>query len=352
MALFSKENSYLGVDIGAHNIKLVELEDQRGRPRLLTYGYTDQIVSSDVPDLLENVDETVLIIKELIKKAKVKSKKVVAALPVSSIFSSVISLSNIKADSPKDLEDAIKWQAKKVIPMPLEEMILYHNVLKKAEEKVDGRALVQRFLLTAAPRNLVKIYLDIFKKAGLQIISLETESFALSRSLIGSDKSAVMVVDMGEATTNISVVRDGVPLLNRSIDTAGQSFTKIFSKNLGLDNLTAERFKRDLSGLTAQSEIAAIKELFDNLVHEINYCFNLYQQESNMIDGKIEKIILTGGSALLPNLDKYLSQNLNVKAFLGDPWARIVYPQDLQPILDKIGPRLSIAIGLAMREIS
>ena len=38
-------------------------------------------------------------------------------------------------------------------------------------------------------------------------------------------------------------------------------------------------------------------------------------------------------------------------AYLGDPWARVVYPMDLRPVLDEIGSRFSVAIGCAMRDI-
>ena len=39
MSLFSpKSNGYLGVDIGADGIKLVQLNKTKGRPQLWTYG--------------------------------------------------------------------------------------------------------------------------------------------------------------------------------------------------------------------------------------------------------------------------------------------------------------------------
>lgn len=350
MGLFtSKDNSYLGVDIGSHNIKLVELENQKGRPKLATYGFTDHL-GGEEPDLLDDPDRVVGELKLIMEKARVKSRRVIAALPVSLIFSSIINLANLKTDNTKELEEAIKSQAKKVIPLSLDEMILYHNELKTETEKLNGNLPVRRFLLTAAPKELVKKYLDIFKKANLQILSLETESFALARSLVGNDKSAVMVVDLGEADTNITVIKNGIPILNRSVDVAGRHFTKILNDSLKLDFAAAERFKRDLSDLNSE-EFLNLRELLDNLVHEINYCFGLYQQENVKVEENIEKIILTGGTSLLVGLDKYLANKLSIRVFVGDPWSRIVYPEELKPVLDKIGPRLSVAAGLAMREI-
>jgi Tfp pilus assembly PilM family ATPase len=61
--------------------------------------------------------------------------------------------------------------------------------------------------------------------------------------------------------------------------------------------------------------------------------------------------VLSGGSALLPNLPNYLGKILDTKVIIGDPWARVSYPVDLKPLLHEIGPRMSVAIGLAMREM-
>jgi len=352
MPLFSKERSYLGVDIGAYNIKIVELAKEKGRPKLLTYGFSDRLAGESSRELLDNLDEAVAVFKQVYNKAKVKTDQAAAALPISSIFTSIINLTNTKTESEKEVDQAIKWEAKKVIPLPLEEMTIHYRPLPtKTKEKIDGQMMVNRFLLTAAPQEVVKKYLEFFKRSGLKIIGLETESFALVRSLVGNDKSAVMVVDLGEASTNIMIIKQGVPILNRSIDTAGFSFTKIFQDHLKIDRSVAEQFKRDLSNLEQVGKVAALSELLKILVHEINYCFNLYQQEADQSSEQVEKIILTGGSALLPQLDSYLFQALKIKVFVGDPWARVVYPEALKPVLDQIGPKMSVAVGLAMREI-
>ena len=65
----------------------------------------------------------------------------------------------------------------------------------------------------------------------------------------------------------------------------------------------------------------------------------------------IEKIVLSGGSAFLPNLDKYLSETLKIKVIIGDPWHRLTYPRALRPILNELAPRFAISIGLALREL-
>ncbi|MEK7139280.1 MAG: type IV pilus assembly protein PilM, partial [Patescibacteria group bacterium] len=346
MELFARPDRFLGVDIGSHNLKVVELENNHGRAKLITYGYSDQVVPPTDPELADQPEVAAVALKQLLKKTKTTSHRVVAALPVATIFTSVLVIAKDRFKNDQELKETIQWEAKKVIPLTLDEMILEHSALDNDAE--EGSA---RFLLTAAPKALVQKYLEIFKHAGLQLASLETENFALVRSLVGNDKATVMVVDLGEITTNIAIIRQGIPVLNKSVDVAGKQFTEVFAKQLGVEWPVAERFKRDLMTTGLTTSLTALEPLLQNLRHEIQYCFGLHRQEHPAGNEQVEKIILTGGTAALAGMDQYLASQLQLKVFVGDPWARVMYPEELKPALDAIGSRLAISVGLAMREI-
>lgn len=346
--------SFLGVDLGATSIKIVELKEEAGRARLLTYGYTEQSIGYPEKEFTETPERAIDLIKKICVKARTVSKQAVAALPSASVFSSVI---NIPAAPGKDLAEAVRWEAKKIIPLPLEEMILDWKVLTpETAAGVTPPVAPQkttRVLLTAAAKNLVKKYLDIFKGAGLNLVSLETETFALVRALVGVDKSTVIVVDMGAASTAISIIENGVPFLNRSLNVGGINITKEIAASLGIDFNQAEQMKYDV-GMSpgAGGGVSKIVErALSMLLNEIKYCANIYQNQEGGTEKKIEKVILTGGGALLPNFVEYLSGALNMRVYAGNPWARIIYPEELRPILDQVGPKFSVAIGLAMREL-
>lgn len=365
MALFSKgKKSYIGLDLGTSSIKMVEMADEKGKPRLVTYGFIEQPTDVVKSDAEGKQKEIIKAIKTIVKESKMTSTKVVAALPSYAVFSSIISL---PAMSKKDLYSAVRWEAKKFVPMPIEEMVLDWRILEEEKtasqqsqpqqdskhvgnKKEEGPKKL-RVLLTAAPRNLVKRYIEICKAADLEIVSLETEAFALERSLIGNDKAPIMVVDIGGISTYISIIRNGVPMLNRSIDVGGDTITKSVANAMNIDIERAEQFKRDIGmAESAGSQIPkTIEFVISSIINEINYAFNLYrgQQDQAVVD----KIILAGGSAFLPQLPEYLARTLNINVVIGDPWSRIVYPVDLKPALDEIGPRFAVTIGLGIREI-
>ncbi|OGL87716.1 hypothetical protein A3I42_03340 [Candidatus Uhrbacteria bacterium RIFCSPLOWO2_02_FULL_49_11] len=376
MGLFANNEHYLGVDISSTNIKAVELRNERGRARLITYGFVEQSTDLVKASSEEMKKQVISLLQAVLEKAKTTTKKTVAALPNYSVFSSIMSLPQM---SQKDLTQAVQWEAKKIVPLPIDEMIIDWKVLPegsrppapppfqspsapKASVPPEGDAAPSprleekqgnaRILLTAAPKNLVERYVALFKAAGLELTGLETESFALERSLVGNDPNPIMIVDIGALTSNIIVAEKGIPLLNRSVDVGGASITKMIAGSLGVDTMRAEQFKRDI-GFTSQGDggiLKTIESSINPIINELKYCFDLYRSQEGI--GHVSKIILTGGSAFLPGLSDYLSRLLSIKVFVGDPWARVIYPTELRPALEELGPRFSVAIGLAMREIS
>ncbi|MFA6446739.1 MAG: type IV pilus assembly protein PilM [Patescibacteria group bacterium] len=356
MGLFSKPKTqnFVGIDIGLSGIKLVELANDGGHARLVTYAYLDRPVENFDLLFTERLEETAKLLKNMLAKAKCTTKNAITAVPVSSIFSSIIS---VPATNEKELKEAIIWQAKKLIPIPLEEIQLDSKVIEDAMSK-EQQKKVSRVLLTGAPKVLVNRYIDLLsKKCGLNLLSLETETFAQIRSLIGKDRSSIMIIDIGYQRTNISVVQAGVPFLNRSIAVGGDSITNTMAQMLGIPYEQAEIIKKDIRSMSGFAPAGDLNPMMTTLMkpilNEIKYSFSLYQGQNDTGETRrIDKIILTGGSALLPGLTDYLTQAMNVNSFLGDPWARVIYPLDLRPILDEIGSRFPVAIGCAMRDIS
>ena len=343
MGLFFSNESFLGIDVGSSSIKIVELKNQAGKATLLTYGFSENLDDLDQTD----PKDIAVIINKICAKAGSLSRKAVSALPTFSVFSSIINLANL---SKKDLPAAINWEAKKVIPLSPEEMILDWKKIEADNAASDKNNV--KILLTGAPRTLVKRYIEIFKNAQINLLSLETETFALIRSLLGNDKSTVMLVEIGAKTTSFTIIDRSIPILNRSVDIGGWTITKALSHSLNIGLERAEQFKYDLGVGSLDSADNAIPrtiiESLSPIVNEIKYALNLYQSKNNK---KVDKIILSGGSALLVNFTNYLSKILNINVVAGNPWSKISYPLDLKPLLDEIAPRLAIAIGLALREM-
>ena len=92
--------------------------------------------------------------------------------------------------------------------------------------------------------------------------------------------------------------------------------------------------------------MGVLSPLIDLMLSEIGKISqNFYQAEGK----EIEKVILAGGSALLPGLKEYSSDRLKKPVEIADPFAEIFYPPVLSQTLKEIGPSYAIAVGMALR---
>ncbi len=379
MSLFHKQESYLGVDIGAFGIKLVELKKTKGRPQLWTYGIADSAMDIHLPDApktpedLREEKRTVggekkskkkkqdpriiygasdprvnvyaAQLKALMKQANVSTTFATASIPVSHVFHTIVT---VPAAPDKEIETYINAELTKVLSKPLEEMQVVHQIIPD-ERKNDKYT---RVLVTAAPKTLVAFYSAIFQKAGLELRELETEAFAIERSLVGRDTATMMIVDIGAERTNFFIIDQGLPMTHRSVQIGGSAIERIVTENMGVAEDIADEVKADMGMLTWTKEnMKLFESVTDPIIKEVEYSFELFLGQSGNQTKHPEKIVLTGGSSVFPPIQRVLEKAFDMRVFVGDPWARVVYQQELKPILNALGPRMAVSIGLALRNI-
>jgi type IV pilus assembly protein PilM len=131
------------------------------------------------------------------------------------------------------------------------------------------------------------------------------------------------------------------------IKSGGQAVTQAFSQSLRVSTTEAESMKRDLAPSTQPSSLPpALLEAVKSIVHELRYTKQLYADQRGR---PVQKVLLSGGGALLPGLAAYLSHELNVNTYVADPWARVAAPPEARGLLEEVGARLAVAIGLGLR---
>lgn len=347
MAWF-KTNNCVGIDVGTASVKVVELERGNTGPRLATYGLIElesDVVRNNSSDMQKVVATA---INEIAKQAQVQSKCAVSSLPGFSVFTSLIDLPKM---NDRELAQAIKYEARRYVPIALDNMVLDWKVVQTRDVTTKeglGSSSMQ-VLLTAAPKVLVDRYVGIFRGTKLKLVGLETEAFALARALVGNDRSPILVLDVGSSATDVIVVTNGVPILSRTVEVGGKALTETIAQSLNVSLARAEQFKRDL-GIRQHDQPMpqAIQSVVDRIVGEVQNTLKLYYGKQSQ---RITKIILTGGAAQLGGLSTYVEEEIKIKTFLGNPWARIAYPEALARTLQEIGPNFAVAIGLAMREM-
>lgn len=361
-----KVRRQLGVDIGTSSVKVVELEQDGNHVVLSNYGIMDgsdffgEVRSgSNIPlgfKMSEN--DIALVLKQLLSSAKMKSDTVVMSVPIFSSFITVMELPNLNG---KELENAVPFEARAYIPVPLSEVVLDWIVVPTStagtaqpqnQTVVSTTPKTEKItvLLIAVPKEVVSKYQRIAEASGLKLAALESESFSLARSLVGKDMGTIMLMDLGARSSNITIIDGGYIFMSHSAELSGREITRVVSSSLNITPERAEELKRTtgIASLGAEKGIAQVISPFvGKLVNEAERMNSLFLKKD---DKKIEKIVLTGGAANLPGLAEYLSRNLGVEVLLGNPFSHIKFDPVLEPVFRKeLSSVLAVPAGLAMR---
>lgn len=343
----------LGVDIGTWAIRIVELSEWKGRIRLENYGEIKTLLLSEKPfkmfkrsALLLPAHRTGESLKELLKKAGVKSKGVSFSIPDFSTFFTAIEFPSM---GKKELEDAVRYEARRHVPLPLSEVVLDWQLInrKVPPEKKEKEGKV-RVLLVAVPKEVIGQYQGAAEAAQLELFSLEAEVFSLIRALRGDLAKISALIEIGAQSTTVSIIEGEELKTTHSFDVSGNELTQTLSRSLEIGYEEAEVLKKT-KGIKSEGSVKEVlMPLIDLILTETKRVLGNFVKEE---ERKVEKLILAGGTALLPGLKEYFSKQLGKEVIIANPFKEFFYPAILEETLKEIGPTFAIAAGIAKRAL-
>lgn len=341
----------IGIDIGTASIKIIQLGKKDGRFSLENYGLF-QLTDVKTPagqDPNQNIlklpdQEIVWGIKEVLKKSKITAKDAIASIPSFSTFATVIEMPYLSED---ELAKAIPFEARKYVPIPLDEVNYDWSIIGVSGQ--GARPTVEVFF-AAVPKDETVRYQGIMAAAGLNLKALELENGALIRALLGNDLAPTAIVNIGGRSTSIVIVNKGYEQLSHNYEVGGFEITRSIARSLNVSLDKAEALKKRLGLKEVDENIIneAMLSLIDMMAFETKKTITSYESSKNI---KVARVILVGGMVNMPNFLNYFKQKLGREVLIGNPFARIIYPQALAPAITELASTFSVAAGLAMREL-
>lgn len=338
-----------GLDIGTTLIKAVQFQGDATNLQLVAAGMTPTPARGLTSDAETDLQQVALSVRSLVREARVTTPLVVASLPESQIFTRVIELPVL---TDTELQSAIKYEAEQYIPIPLSEVKLDYEVLSRPAAGQTNQKM--EVLLVAAPTILVTRYLKLLDMVGLKPYALDTEITSTARALLGRETTpaVTLIIEIGAATTELSIVSGRKISLTRSLAVGGASFTRAVAQGLGFELAQAEQYKitygldsTDLEGKVG----AAIKPIFDVIVNEakraVVYWAGKYPQSS------IKRFILTGGSSKMAGSLEYLVQATGLEGLHGELWNGVTFGQHVPAQVRADSAFYATAAGLALKDI-
>jgi type IV pilus assembly protein PilM len=347
----------VGLKIGASTLAAARVE-QNGAAKLL------QIARGPLPrgivtgGEVRDVDSLALELKAFFKAHKLPRRNIRVGIASNRIGVRTIELAGI--EDPRQLANAVRFRAQEALPIPLDEAVLDFQVLGESVD-VEGRPK-QRVLLVVAYRDLIHAYAQACQQAGLRLLGIDLDAFALLRSLMpagglvhAGERSALVAVSIGAERSTLAVSDGFTCEFTRVLEWGGTSLTVALSRALELEVDAAELLKHHLSlegeevpeGLTREQATRAreaLRQSLQTFAREVVSSLQFYQGQPDSLG--IREVVLAGGTAQLGGLASTLQQLVGVAARVGDPLAGVSVGKKLRGGVPD--PSLAIPIGLGM----
>ena len=336
-----------GLDIGATSIKLVWLEGKKGAFILKAASISPAPPKGLMSESPLDAEEMAQAIAKAAKDAGVDSKLVNVALSENQVYTKVLDMPII---SDRELASAIYWEAEQYVPVPLANITLVWNVLRRPNQAGQGDKM--QVLMVGAPTLLVNKYQKVIQLAGFEIGSMETEILATIRSLVLDETFPTsLIVNIGSISTSFAIVRNGIMVFTYSMSVGGAAINRAIATDFGLSPQQAEEYKRvyGVSGKSLGGKIGkATEPILNSILAEIKKSMAFYSQKYKD-DAPIRQIILSGGTAKLPGIEIFFANNSGIETAIANPWKVLASQQMPKEILDNASD-YTIAVGLAMKD--
>ena len=344
MGLFGRTKVSAGLDIGSGFVKLVVIDHSKPEPEIVQVATSplvpDAIVEGEVMDPVLVADT----IRALVDRAGLKRKEVVAAVGGHDVIVKKIPMDRMRQS---DAREVIRWEAEQHVPFDMENVQLDFQILDP-----QGDSPQMSVLLVAAKRELIENRMSLLADAGLTPVAIDVEAFALHNAFEHNyptfRDAMVVLVNIGNETTNVNLVADGAPILIRDIPFGTRRLRETLQRERGL---TMDQAVAVLQGRGEPGQLRAIMdERVDELAVGIERAVAFITSQAG--GEGISRAFVTGGGAVIKGMSESLGARLGVRAELANPLQRVaVRPEVMESVpIDALAPLLMLPVGLALRK--
>ena len=349
MKLFSsKSKAVVGIDIGTHSIKVVELSGSAANPRVVAWGVAPLPADAFTENAVANVDAVTDVLSNVIIKSGIKGTEVAVAISSSHAITKILGMPADLGDI--ELEEQINIEALHFIPYPIEEVNLDFEVMGKSATNDQENDV----LLVACRRTIVDDYIDLVENSGLTLKYVDIDTYALERTyrsqnnLGANSNEPVAIFDIGTNNSHLMVVNDSGIIYSRHQNFGAAQLVKLIRKEYGVSVDEAQEILN--SSQPPGDFVSAVQEPFvEMLQQEVSRALQFFYSSSSF--SNIDSVVLCGACCALEGLASDLEVKMRAKVSVMDPVANATVQTNREGV-KKVAPGLSIAYGLALRGIN
>lgn len=396
----------LGLDLGSKFIKVAEVSAKGGELELLSAGILPTPNGLFSGDTIIDPQGAAEVIKALLQQAGVHTNKVViSAKGQTSVVVRIIEVPKMKEE---ELADAMRWEIERHVPFAATGAVTMDYAPLQPMDTIPDEGTGE-VLMAVAEEGLIKTLVDTVELAGLEPVAIDIEPLALGRCYVSKEQGlkdkTIAILQMGARSSELTVIGQDNPRLTRTLTIGGNNITSAIGNALGVSDEEAEKIKKRYATIfieklgvssfapptpttppaeeespffpfssayelppeeetppqkaekelpaeekeLSESVFEAILPILGDMVNELRRSFEYVRTRAGEME--IEKMIVSGGGALIKNIDKFFQQELAIPVEIGDSLKGMKINPRLSPLyLRELSPLLAIAIGLAIRD--
>jgi len=345
-------NRILALNVGANKIVLSEFAVRNGRvPELLNYGMANlEPVAEGATS--ENGARIAEAVRGIMKASGIRRAPMMIALSGQIVFPRFVKLPAVASDK---LLQMVQYEVEQNVPFPLDEIVWNYQFIG------DASSGEQNVMIVAAKIEHVRDITDHVIAAGCEPEIIDVAPMAIYNALRFNHAEmdgCAIVLDIGARSTNLIFVEDG-RIYSRCIPVAGNAITLELSKSLQITFDEAEKLKRErgfvsMGGVhvsedeTMEHVSRVIRNVLTRLHAEISRSVNFYRSQQG--GSAPIRMILTGGTSLLPHLDLFFREKLQMEVEYLNPFVNVAVSGRINR--EQLGIdafMLSETVGMALR---
>jgi type IV pilus assembly protein PilM len=346
--LFSKKKDTIGVDIGSSSIKLVQLREGKGGYQLVHIGVHPLPAEAIVDNTLMDSSSVVETIRSMVASLDIRTNEAVCSISGNAVIIRKISLPVMPVE---ELEDQIHWEAEQYIPFDINDVNVDFQILAPDEQDPSK----MNVLLVASKKEIINDYMAVFAEAGLKLVVVDVDVFAVQSAYetnyAADPFEVVALVNIGASIMNLNIVRDGVSLFTRDVQLGGGLYNEEIQKLFGVSGEEAEQKKLTAASSNDPRLMEILQRVNDTIALEMRRSLDFYNSTAG--EGRISKVLLSGGVAKTAKLIDAVQEKLAIPVEMLDPLARVAVPEKGFNLdyLREVAPLMAVAVGLATRRV-
>ena len=357
------QTEVLGLDIGSSAVKLVQLARDEAGYTVTAAGIAD-IAADGEDNNNHRKTNTVRAIGDCLLSAGAQTH-----FAVCSVSGPEVAVRDFTFPSlpPEEIAGAVLLEAAQVCPFNVDDSVVDYQLIPDGDNETRG-------VLVAATNELIKNKIELAREASLDCVLMDVNGLALLNCFSeceppGPYRTATAILNVGGSSTNLAITSSNALPFVRDMAYAGNDMLAQIASENGITTEQAwELIRGGEDWPVAQSDFdepsraepgGSLERACQKLIADVTETLRYYTAHEKSVI--VEKIFVCGGFTLVKGFVELLDSRLPAKASIWNPFDKIrcaagrpTSASSVEPckdILQKNGPAMAVAAGLAMRTI-